>query len=277
MEVDKQFSEICCDENILKQCEKLPIKVKLSLEKGKNIEFNDDRLPSFINDCINIENNIKDIDIIQENINKCKNDADIYIKFNFEQQLNLILENIKIFGNIFVNNNIIDSSIINKEGEKQELIIKWIKEKINKDNINFEKIFTMSLNGNSSKEFHTYCDNKGPTLTIIKTTENKIFGGFTPLNWDSISGSKIDDDAKTFIFSLNLMKKYDIINKEKYTIVCGGDGPFFGNCDFKLYSNMNKGVTYASNTHFLSNNNLELTGEKEYMKISMSRILKYSK
>ena len=172
------------------------------------------------------------------------------------------MENIKIFGNIFVNNNIIDSSIINKEREKQEIIIKWIKEKINKDNINFEKIFTMSLNGNSSKEFHTYCDNKGPTLTIIKTTKDKIFGGFTPLNWDSISGSKIDDDAKTFIFSLNLMKKYDIINKEKYAIVCGGDGPFFGNCDFKLNSNMNKGLTYASNTHFLSNNNLELTGGK---------------
>ena len=71
----------------------------------------------------------------------------------------------------------------------------------------------MSINVGTSKDFHKYCDNKGPTLTIVKTTKNKMFGGFTPLNWDD-SGVKYDKNNQTFIFSLNLMKKYDMIDKK---------------------------------------------------------------
>ena len=121
----------------------------------------------------------------------------------------------------------------------------------------------MSINGSTSKDFHNYCDNKGPTLTIVKTTKNKIFGGFTPLNWDN-SWSKIDKDNQTFIFSLNLMKKYDMINIKKQEIYCGSDyGPYFGGRDFSIESNMKTAQAYANTeTNFLSNNNLELTGNK---------------
>ena len=191
--------------NILNQCEKLPNKIKLSLEKGKKIEFTEDKdkLSSFINDCINIENNIKDINIINENINKCKNENEIEIKFNYDEQLNLLLEVIKVFGNISVNNDyIIDSELINKN--EQDSIINWIKEKINKNEIKFQKIFVMSVNGDSSKDFHKYCDNKGPTLTIVKTTQNKIFGGFAPLNWVTKDKNTKDNNEYTILFSLNL-------------------------------------------------------------------------
>ena len=61
MEVDKQFNEIYFDESILKKCETLPNNVKLSLEKSKNLELNEDKLALFIHECINIENNIKNI------------------------------------------------------------------------------------------------------------------------------------------------------------------------------------------------------------------------
>ena len=76
----------------------------------------------------------------------------------------------------------------------------------------------MSVNGSSSDDFHNYCDNKGPTLTLVKTTQNKIFGGFSPLNWDNYAGDKYDKDNQTFIFSLNLMKKYDMISRENSAI-----------------------------------------------------------
>ena len=110
-------------------------------------------------------------------------DNNIEIEFDYKEELNTILENIKKFGKISIlNNTAIDSQIINENNNKQNSIINWIKEKINKNNIRFEKIFIMSKNGNSSKDFHNYCDNKGPTLIIVKTTKNKIFGGFTPLN-----------------------------------------------------------------------------------------------
>jgi len=265
LEVDKKFSEIYCDENILNQCEKLPNKVKLSLEKGKNIEFTEDKdkLASFINECINIENNIKDINIINENINKCKNENEIEIKFNYDEQLNLLLEIIQEFGNISVNNDYsIDSELINEN--EQDSIINWIKEKINKSRIKFEKIFVMSVNGDSSKDFHKYCDNKGPTLTIVKTTKNKLFGGFTPLNWATKGKNTKDNNEHTFLFSLNLMKKFDMINKELDAVYFGENiGPAFGGTDFEIKSNMKKGRTFANKyTNFLSNNNLELTGGK---------------
>ena len=58
------------------------------------------------------------------------------------------------------------------------------------------------------------------------------------------------------------MKKFDLINKNNYAIHTS-EGPIFGNCDIKIYSNMKNGISYANYmSHFLSNNNLELTGGK---------------
>ena len=122
----------------------------------------------------------------------------------------------------------------------------------------------MTINGNSSLDFHKYCDNKGPTLTLVKTTKNKIFGGFTPLNWENEGGKKFDKSGQTFLFSLNLMKKFDIINKEKLSISCRAEyGPIFGASDFHINSNMKTGQTFANKySNFLPENNLELIGEK---------------
>ena len=252
LEVDKKFNELYCDEKILEQCEKLPNKIKLSLEKSKSIEQNKNELASFINECIDIENNIKDINKINESIDKCKNEGEIEINFIYEEEFNLLIDNIKKFEIIKYNK--IDSLIINKDIKKQEAIINWIKQKINKKNIDFKKIFTMSLNGSSCNDFHKYCDNKGPTITIIKTTNNKIFGGFTPLNWENSGGNKYNKSNQTFIFSLDLMKKFDVINAKKEAIYCTkNNGPYFGGRDFSIESNMKTGQTYAnSETNFIS-------------------------
>ena len=173
----------------------------MSLEKSKNIEQNKNELASFINECIDIENNIKDINKINESIDKCKNEGEIEINFIYEEEFNLLKDNIKKFG--IIKYITIESLIINKDIKKQEAIVNWIKQKINKNNIDFKKIFTMSLNGSSCNDFHKYCDNKGPTLTIIKTTNNKIFGGFTPLNWENSGNgeNKYDKSNQTFLFS----------------------------------------------------------------------------
>ena len=72
LEVDNQFDNLYFKEDTIKNCEKLPNKIKISLEKGKNIcnEWNkNDKLNKIINDCIIIENNIKEIKIINDIIN----------------------------------------------------------------------------------------------------------------------------------------------------------------------------------------------------------------
>ena len=81
LEVDKKFENIFFKEDIIKESEILPNKIKIFLEKGKSIEkeyyTNDNnKLCLLINDFICIENKIKEINkingIIQKN-NKSNN------------------------------------------------------------------------------------------------------------------------------------------------------------------------------------------------------------
>ena len=104
MEVDKKFEDIYFDEKIIKQLEKLPNKVKLSLEKSKNIESNINKSALFINECIKIEKNISDINKIDDVVKKCQNSIKQEIKLDTNEQINLLIEKIKIFGKIYVMN-----------------------------------------------------------------------------------------------------------------------------------------------------------------------------
>ena len=103
MEVDKLFDNIYFKEDIIKEGEKLPNKIKISLERGKKIEneWNEDnKLNSIINDCINIENNIKDIEIINNSLNK-NNKNNKQIKFHPDDEgIDKFIKSIKSFGKI---------------------------------------------------------------------------------------------------------------------------------------------------------------------------------
>ena len=45
-------------------------------------------------------------------------------------------------------------------------------------------LFRASRDGFAAEAFHSKCDNKGPTITIVKSGEY-IFGGFTEVSWTS--------------------------------------------------------------------------------------------
>jgi len=137
LEVDNQFNKLYCDEEIIKQGESLPNKIKISLEKGKiiNKEWNNDnKLSSLINDCINIENNIKDINNINEIIKHINIYKNIKIKFipEVESDYGDLLESIKRFGEISYNkfkfkkcpNNIKEDRKYSISGEKGNIITK---------------------------------------------------------------------------------------------------------------------------------------------------------
>ena len=51
-------------------------------------------------------------------------------------------------------------------------------------------LFRASRDGFAAAAFHSKCDNKGPTVTIVKSGNN-IFGGFTEVSWSSPSGSSL--------------------------------------------------------------------------------------
>ena len=70
-----------------------------------NKEWDNNNINSYINDCINLENNIKNINIINDSINKYKKNVNAKIIFSPKEEdlLNKFLETIKTFGEIYYN------------------------------------------------------------------------------------------------------------------------------------------------------------------------------
>jgi TLD len=57
------------------------------------------------------------------------------------------------------------------------------------------------VDGFEATKFHELCDNKGATVSLIKTTENHNFGGFTTVSWDTSGNFK--EDKRSFLFSVD--------------------------------------------------------------------------
>jgi hypothetical protein len=81
--IDEYYNNTFFKGDIIKETEKLPKKIKLSLKIGENIEkkWDDNNLSLMLNNCINIEKNIKDINKINESIEKFHSNNNKEIKF----------------------------------------------------------------------------------------------------------------------------------------------------------------------------------------------------
>ena len=117
-------------------------------------------------------------------------------------------------------------------------------------------IYAGSVDGFKGTDFHRCCDNKGPTLTIIKATSKRIFGGYTSVNWDSTtSGYKSDSNA--YLFSVDNDSKH-VVTDASRAIVCNSSyGPIFGSGnDICIHNNSNTRTdNYSSPNAYSSINN----------------------
>jgi len=73
--------------------------------------------------------------------------------------------------------------------------------------VKLERCYSMAESGDAGKVngFHSACDNKGPTVTVVKTNEGFIFGGAADKGWASPggwSGSYVASDS-AFLFCVN--------------------------------------------------------------------------
>ena len=73
-----------------------------------------------------------------------------------------------------------EDSVILSSDQRQTLA-KWLKESRALTNTNL--LYRASRNGWAASNFHSCCDNKGPTVTVVKSG-NYIFGGYTEQHWD---------------------------------------------------------------------------------------------
>ena len=105
-EIDKLYDENYFKEDIIRTGEKLPDKIKKSLEQSKIIDnnWNNNKLNLSIYNCINIEKYINDIDIIENEVKKYNLKNNLNIKFSPEEnEINYFLEKIKNYGRIYRN------------------------------------------------------------------------------------------------------------------------------------------------------------------------------
>jgi hypothetical protein len=137
----------------------------------------------------------------------------------------------------------------------------------------FELLWRGSRDGFEAKEFHRRCDDHANTLTVILDTKGNIFGGFTPVKWESrvwngkrgneSNTQKADDDLKSFLFTLmnphnNMPARRFVLQPEKREVAirCNSQqGPFFGNdigvsdnCNTNNDSNIYFGHSYTNDT-----------------------------
>jgi hypothetical protein len=66
----------------------------------------------------------------------------------------------------------------------------------------FQILWRGGRDGFRGSDFHGRCDGHANTLTVILDTDGNIFGGFTPVEWDSSGPFKADDSWKSFLFTL---------------------------------------------------------------------------
>jgi len=133
---------------------------------------------------------------------------------------------------------------------------KWLKP-VTRQSSYWNRCYQATVNGWSSYTFHSNCDNKGPSVTIIRTGKY-IFGGYTSLSWPSSSSCLYHYDSAAFLFSLVNKPGWQPLKLDQsgghssyrsYSIYsCSSYGPTFGGAhDIDIDNNA------ASNTNSYTN------------------------
>ena len=106
-------------------------------------------------------------------------------------------------------------------------------------------LYQGSRDGNQGSYFHAKCDDKGATITVIRSTGSFVFCGFADKPWKS-SGNCCESD-KAFLFSLKIPSSE--VGTAKMRIkrdMCSyamfheySCGPYFGDYDLRITSDAN--------------------------------------
>jgi hypothetical protein len=104
---------------------------------------------------------------------------------------------------------------------------------ITQPQFNFKKTtlcYRGSSNGFDAGTFHNLCNGKGPTITIIKATTGKVFGGITRLTWSSAANYKADETNQLFSMDRKEIYAHKLpLSSYPYSIYDNaGYGPTFG-------------------------------------------------
>ncbi|CAH3168542.1 unnamed protein product [Porites lobata] len=133
-----------------------------------------------------------------------------------------------------------DSVIVGDNVHHLANLSTWLKPVAQSESSKWKRCWRASVDGWAVSTFHSRCDNKGPTVTIIRVGGTYIFGGYTKLSWSGNSCPGYRYDAQAFLFSLvnkpgwapvKLPQTGGVYSSHNaYSIYdCSSYGPTFGN------------------------------------------------
>ena len=140
--------------------------------------------------------------------------------------------------------------------------LEMLTRKINKSNnkIILNLLYKATADSDNASAFHQKCDKAESTLVLVESDKGKRFGGFTSKNWRGDCVEKKDSEA--FVFSLDTMKIYDIIEGEDAIGCYPQCGPVFMGCQIRIFDNAFKkgGTTFERNVNYETEEDFELSG-----------------
>ncbi|CAH3169721.1 unnamed protein product, partial [Porites lobata] len=148
-----------------------------------------------------------------------------------------------------------DSVIVGNNRNNLTPLNKWLSLVIRSVNSRWIRCWRASVDGWAASTFHSRCDGRGPTVTIVKVGKY-IFGGYTSVSWASSGGYRYD--SKAFLFSLvnkpgwapvKLPQTGTYGSSRAYSIYFHSSyGPIFGGGhDFYIYNYASSNTNSASN------------------------------
>ena len=138
-----------------------------------------------------------------------------------------------------------NSSLI-KEAEADRLNT-WVTEAVG-GKVKYDLLWKGSRDGFGASTFHSKCNSKGATLTVIMSNNGNLFGGYTSESWGSGSGAwKYDPTA--FLYSLTHKAKCTSRRTlATLSMTTQTYGPIFGGgYDIYIYDNCNTNNSSSSN------------------------------
>jgi hypothetical protein len=153
----------------------------------------------------------------------------------------------------------LDSRIINPK--HVATISHWIDRKednlcICKDIYDLKLLLRGTVDGFTPSIFHEKCDNKGPSVVVLKIHKTgQIIGGYNPLGWKGIDVWGHTEDS--FLFSLGNGTSIKNVILSRVRSYCANSavfhgklyGPVFGSSDLEMKEQFNKNFSCWSQAH----------------------------
>jgi len=134
---------------------------------------------------------------------------------------------------LFAHNNKVQTAVL-EQVQTSILTAKelgWLQSMLRKDGyVIGRRLFSTEGHEDCVKAFHNNCDDKGATLTVVKTSSGKVIGGATTLPWSSTAGYAQDEKAWLFRLDKNSYNRIDLKSEDGLAVFHHPNyGPTFGN------------------------------------------------